>query len=220
MKSPVAWSKAALSKPLLALALSWSIHPAIAQVIPQAIAQAETLDGFVASCTGNLDGTGQCTNQETNQRFTCVIIPGQVIECKSPKAKSFQCVWVSGVQANYADFWCDPQVDALLRNEISSQSLQPSLSSPLGPGPSGAAFPGNEINSDRYSRDRFKPDDSKLGDPFGKPITTPADDGPGSDSGFGIAPGSGSSDLLTPAADQAPASNTSPIAPLLPSQSP
>ena len=133
------------------------------------IAQADVVDGFVASCTGNFGGTGQCINQETSQRFTCVIIPGQVIDCKSSKSKPFQCVWISGVQANYADFWCDQQVDTLLRNEVNSQSLQPSLTSPLGPGPSGGLFPANEINPDRYTRDRFKPDDSRLDDPFAKP---------------------------------------------------
>jgi hypothetical protein len=140
------------------------------------VAQADSVDGFVTSCTGNLDGTGQCVNQETGQRFVCVIIPGQVIDCKSPKAKQFQCVWISGTQANYAEFWCDAQVDALLRNEISSLRLQPSLNSPLGPGPSSGSFSSNEINPDRYNRDRFKTDDLKLGDPFGKLITKPAVD--------------------------------------------
>lgn len=85
--------------------------------------RAETVDGFVASCTGNLDGTGECVNAETGSRYTCLIIPGQVIDCKSRGSRSFQCVWISGSQANYAEFWCDPQVDAMLRNELSSQQL-------------------------------------------------------------------------------------------------
>lgn len=85
--------------------------------------RADTVDGFVASCTGNLDGTGECVNAETGSRYTCLIIPGQVIDCKSRSIRSFQCVWISGAQANYAEFWCDPQVDAMLRNELSSKQL-------------------------------------------------------------------------------------------------
>lgn len=84
---------------------------------------ASTVDGFVASCTGNLDGTGECVNAETGSKYTCLIIPGQVIDCKSRNSRSFQCVWISGAQANYAEFWCDPQVDAMLRNELSSKQL-------------------------------------------------------------------------------------------------
>lgn len=83
----------------------------------------DAVDGFVAACTGNLDGTGQCVNQETGSRYTCLIIPGQVIDCKSRSSRAFQCVWISGVQANYAEFWCDPEVDALLRNELSATQL-------------------------------------------------------------------------------------------------
>ena len=85
--------------------------------------QADTVDGFVASCTGNHDGTGECVNAETGNRYSCLIIPGQVIDCRSRKTRTFQCVWISGSQANYAEFWCDPQVDALLRNELSSSQL-------------------------------------------------------------------------------------------------
>ena len=85
--------------------------------------RASSVDGFVASCTGNLDGTGECVNAETGKRYICLIIPGQVIDCKSRNNRSFQCVWISGSQANYAEFWCDPQVDAMLRNELSSKQL-------------------------------------------------------------------------------------------------
>ena len=85
--------------------------------------QSDSVDGFVASCTGNLDGTGECINGETGTRYACLIIPGQVIDCKTRTSRSFQCVWISGAQANYAEFWCDPQVDAMLRNELSIKQL-------------------------------------------------------------------------------------------------
>jgi hypothetical protein len=91
------------------------------------VAQASTVDGFVASCTGNLDGTGECLNAETGRRYACIIIPGQVIDCRSSSSRTFQCVWISGAQANYAEFWCDPQVDSMLRNELSSKQLNQSF---------------------------------------------------------------------------------------------
>jgi hypothetical protein len=154
---------------------------AVASSMPLLIAQADVIDGFVASCTGNFDGTGLCVNSETNQRFTCLIIPGQVIDCKLPSARSFQCVWVSGVQANYAEFWCDPQVDLMVRSEISSRQFDtPTNASPLGPGPSGTSFPANEIKSDRFDRDRFRPEDLKPDDPFGS-SSSPGSSGPSSD---------------------------------------
>lgn len=163
----------------------------VASTRPLLIGQADVVDGFVASCTGNYDGTGICVNTETRQRFACTIIPGQVIDCKLPSERSFQCVWISGVQANYAEFWCDPQVDAMMRSEISSRQFDtPVNASPVGPGPTGGSFPANEINPDRFDRDRFRPDDLKPDDPFGSssspgspdpssvaPATPPVDSG-------------------------------------------
>jgi hypothetical protein len=94
------------------------------QALSQGLAvQADTFDGFIAACMGNHDGTGECVNAETGGRYSCLIIPGQVIDCRSRNSRPFQCVWISGSQANYAEFRCDPQVDALLRNELSSRQL-------------------------------------------------------------------------------------------------
>lgn len=94
---------------------------------PVAFAADDQADGFVANCTSNMDGTGLCVNAENGKKYTCLIIPGQVIDCKSPKSRSFQCVWISGVQAYYAEFWCDRNVDVMLRNEISSNVLNDRL---------------------------------------------------------------------------------------------
>lgn len=108
-----------MGMPLRSVAIMASLFW-MSQVVP---VKATSIDGFVASCTGNLDGTGECVNAETGKKYACLIIPGQVIDCKSRSGRSFQCVWISGVQANYAEFWCDPQVDAMLRNELSSKQL-------------------------------------------------------------------------------------------------
>lgn len=124
------------------------------------LAQVGGIDGFIASCTGSLDGTGQCVNSETSQAFTCTIIPGQVIDCKSRLARSFQCVWISGVQAGFAEFWCDSRVDDMLRSEISSHQFDNSTnSSPLGPGPSGNIFPDSQSSQGPFQRESFNKDE-------------------------------------------------------------
>ena len=82
------------------------------------ISQSEEADGFTAQCVGSNDGTGVCENLENKQKFECVIIQGQLIECKTASKKQFQCVYISGVQSSQAEFWCDSKVDALLRQDI------------------------------------------------------------------------------------------------------
>lgn len=91
-------------------------------------AAADVVDGFFAYCTGNNDGTGLCRNEETGLSYTCQIIPGAVIDCKSPKAKDFQCVWITSPTANGAQFWCDKNVDQMLRQEFSSKIKQKEFS--------------------------------------------------------------------------------------------
>lgn len=103
----------------------------LALAFPGSACAQNVLDGFATYCTGNLDGTGQCTNQENNQRYSCLIIPGQVIDCKSKGGRPFQCVWINGIQSNQAEFWCDPTVDALLANELSSNVFRSNGKDPL-----------------------------------------------------------------------------------------
>jgi hypothetical protein len=77
-------------------------------------------DGFNVYCTSNMDGTGVCTNMETSRKLQCIIIPGQVIDCKSRSGKSFQCVLFSQYTPNQAEFFCDPAVDQMLGQEVDS----------------------------------------------------------------------------------------------------
>ena len=86
---------------------------------------ANKLDGFVANCTSNQDGTGLCVNQETKQSFTCLIIPGQVIDCSTASGKDFQCVAISGAIGNQAQFSCDPKVDQMLMGELTDKAFNP-----------------------------------------------------------------------------------------------
>lgn len=75
-------------------------------------------DGFNVYCTSNLDGTGVCASMESGKKLQCIIIPGQVIDCKSRSGKSFQCVLYSQYAANQAEFFCDPSVDQMLGQEV------------------------------------------------------------------------------------------------------
>jgi len=87
-------------------------------------------DGFNVYCTSNHDGTGVCTNMETSRNLDCIIIPGQVIDCKSLSGKSFQCVLYSQYTPNQAEFFCDPSVDQMLGQE-SAEGVDNVLTNPF-----------------------------------------------------------------------------------------
>ena len=83
-------------------------------------------DGFLAECTGDgAGGTGICTNVENHQKYKCMIIPGQIIDCESQIDRSFQCVYVSSAIQGQSEFWCDSTVDLMLNNEFSNTDLTP-----------------------------------------------------------------------------------------------
>jgi hypothetical protein len=77
-------------------------------------AKAVTRDGFFAYCTSNLDGTGECVNEEDELTISCLIVPGQIISCPTSTQRTMECVWISSITANQAQFWCDPEDEALL----------------------------------------------------------------------------------------------------------
>jgi len=84
---------------------------------------AGTLDGFFMYCTSNLDGTGSCTNEEDNRPFSCLIVPGQIISCPSEStAAAVECVWISGITANQAQFWCNADAEAAMYGSTSNFS--------------------------------------------------------------------------------------------------
>lgn len=89
----------------------------IALLLPNQVHAQRVIDGFNVYCTSNLDGTGVCTNMETSRNLDCMIIPGQVIDCKSKSGKSFQCVIYSQYTTNQAEFYCDPSAERLLLQE-------------------------------------------------------------------------------------------------------
>ena len=102
--------KMRLPKTLISLGFS-----AISAISP---VNANQGDGFNAYCTSNMDGTGACFNDETSKKMSCLIVPGQIIDCKTRKGKTFQCVWTSNITANQAQFWCDPSAESILNDDF------------------------------------------------------------------------------------------------------
>ena len=60
---------------------------------------------FEVYCTSNLDSTGVCTD-ESNTSFSCIIIPGQIIECKDKKSIPYECVLIAQITQTQAEFSC------------------------------------------------------------------------------------------------------------------
>jgi hypothetical protein len=91
--------------------------------IIQIAAGAKSMDGFFAYCTSNLDTTGECTNEEDARKFSCLIVPGQIISCPTNTSRSMECVWISGITANQAQFWCDRDDEAALYGSLLESPL-------------------------------------------------------------------------------------------------
>ena len=91
----------------------------------QGAIQAKQMDGFFMYCISNNDGTGFCTNEEDQKNFACLIVPGQIITCPVSTSQSVECVWISGVSANQAQFWCDPKDEAAMYGSIGQSLDQP-----------------------------------------------------------------------------------------------
>ncbi len=88
---------------------------------------AKSMDGFIAFCTSNHDSTGECVNQEDGRKIQCLIVPGQIISCPA-HSKSVECIWISSITANQAQFWCDPDGEAALYEGVLSDSMLDVLS--------------------------------------------------------------------------------------------
>ena len=110
------------------------------------LVNARTVDGFFMYCTSNIDGTGSCVNQEDNRPFTCLIVPGQIITCPAKKSATVDCVWISGVTANQAQFWCDASDEAALYG-FAASATQPDESAD-GPNAQTTAPPPNDDDLD------------------------------------------------------------------------
>ena len=86
-------------------------------------ASAKIMDGFFAYCTSNHDGTGVCVNEEDGREISCLIVPGQIISCPTQSSRSVECVWISGITANQAQFWCNADAEAAMYANASNSNL-------------------------------------------------------------------------------------------------
>ena len=88
--------------------------------------QQNKTDSFKAYCTANHDGTGTCIAQDTNKAMTCLLVPGQVVECKGPKVKSSQCIMIGNISAQQAELSCITS-----KQQTDASSIENNLSSPF-----------------------------------------------------------------------------------------
>ncbi len=82
-------------------------------------------DGFRVYCTGNRDSTGVCIIQETQKALDCILVPGNLIECKSESEK-FECLLENQITATQAEFYCNKESEFAF-NESSSQESLPNV---------------------------------------------------------------------------------------------
>lgn len=68
--------------------------------------------GFNVFCVSNKDGTGICSDLVSGHSLNCIIIPGQVINCKNSLGNSLQCVLISQYTQNQSEFFCNEQVNS------------------------------------------------------------------------------------------------------------
>lgn len=64
-----------------------------------------------------MDATGVCVNLKNQKSLNCIIVPGQLIDCRSSSGKNFQCVLFSQVTATQAEFYCNSQAELFFQDE-------------------------------------------------------------------------------------------------------
>lgn len=62
---------------------------------------------FNIFCTSNKDGTGSCSDLASGQSLNCIIIPGNVIDCKNSLGNSLQCVLINQYNSKQSEFSCN-----------------------------------------------------------------------------------------------------------------
>lgn len=103
------------------LPISLWLGAAAGLIFSQGALYARTMDGFIAYCTSNHDNTGECVNEEDGLKLSCLIVPGQIISCPTPSG-SAECVWISSITTNQAQFWCDPSDEAVIYGSMFDES--------------------------------------------------------------------------------------------------
>jgi hypothetical protein len=64
--------------------------------------------GFSIYCNSNMDGTGKCSRTDNGNPLTCIMIPGQIIDCSDQSKGEFDCVQYGAVMPLQTQFFCLP----------------------------------------------------------------------------------------------------------------
>ena len=107
------------------IVLSMQLEP-FPQTTSSWVAQLPGSSGFSIYCTSNLDSTGACNRVDNNQPVACLIVPGDVINCKQKNEPLIECVIYSGIINTQAYFYCTHSTDPGIRpNRINTQRFTP-----------------------------------------------------------------------------------------------
>lgn len=83
--------------------------------------------GFNVFCTSNLDGTGVCSDPLSGRSLNCIVIPGQVIDCKNNLGYNLQCVLIGQYAQNQSEFFCNEQLSSAPSSNVNSLISDPVL---------------------------------------------------------------------------------------------
>lgn len=86
---------------------------------------AEPNESFTVYCTGNHDTTGNCLktgNSEDDKKLECVMVPGNIIDCKSDSDTNIECILINATSAQ-AEFSCNKSIAKPLES-VGKTSIQ------------------------------------------------------------------------------------------------
>ena len=72
---------------------------------------------FTVYCTGNHDTTGSClkmSDSEKAEKFECIMVPGNIIDCKSNSDTNIECILIVATSAQ-AEFSCSESMTKSLK---------------------------------------------------------------------------------------------------------
>ena len=84
-------------------------------------------ENFTVYCTGNHDTTGSClkiSDSEEAKKFECIMVPGNIIDCKSNSDTNIECILIAATSAQ-AEFSCSESMSKSLKSaeKMSSQDV-------------------------------------------------------------------------------------------------
>ena len=87
---------------------------------------------FSVFCSSNMDGTGRCTRDDTDESLSCLVIPGGVIACRDKQKIRYECVQYGAILAHQTQFSCSRSAGNRLGDQLIDQPpLNTAPSAPL-----------------------------------------------------------------------------------------